>query len=630
MKKITKLSYVIMVGLIHLASLSFGANYFLVFSEDCMDRMEFSYEETRSGNEFVLYSINVGDGQKIMLEVGLESKAPVRTLNPDVLLNCDGAQQLFVPGLAEKVNNKIDQIYIVTPVNLGQQYRVATVNSASFYAFDGERITVNTQQYRFDYDLQVDREGDLSAGDPRGSVYFMDNLELGPCEVVEFRQVYGRENNYMEIYVIPNIGVVEEKSSIANTSFRLTKINNTPFEDYVMRNCGQIESPAPARAFNEPQDYSDPNVLSPRSGQVISQPVERVSHIVTKGETLFGITKEYKISLQDLKVWNNLSTNVIYPGDQLLVSAPAVENTNFGEFTTKGVDVESYSDPSVLQQQQASPNGLPAWTQTSGRHVVQNGETVLSIARLYGYTEERFRYFNNLGPTERLKEGDILNTTDCSAPGTQFQSKGVSSYSDIPGNNNPSVQNFGNQYDYTNDQNQAYVDPYNDFDRNYPDEYKVDPQATNNTQDQGQDVQSYSFPPGTTPKSPAVNATNDNFYSPSSYGPVPGSYNNNDPLREPRSYSNNPLDRNNQQTGNYSSYESPQSYGDNTVTKGISETYVPEIPFTGVTRMHTVREGETLQTIARRYGISVQRLRALNQMDKSEVVIPFQQIYVQR
>ncbi|MEO0339449.1 MAG: LysM peptidoglycan-binding domain-containing protein [Bacteroidota bacterium] len=628
MKKITKFSYVIMVGITLMASPIFGANYFLVFSEDCMQRMEFSYEETRLGNEFVLYSINVGDGQKIMLEVGLESKAPVRTLNPDVLLNCDGAQQLFVPGLAEKVNNKIDQIYIVTPVNLGQQYRVATVNSASFYAYDGQRITANTQQYRFDYDTEIDREGDLSAGDPRGNVYFMDNLELGPCQVVEFRQVYGRENNFMEIYVIPNIGVVEEKSSIANTSFRLTKINNTPFEDYVMRNCGMVESSTQNYESEQPQAYGDPNVLTPRSGQVITQPVERLSHIVSKGETLFGITKEYDITLQDLKLWNNLSTNVIYPGDQLFVSAPPVQNTDLGDFTTKGVDVQSYSDPSVLQQQ-PSANGQPAWTQKTGRHVVQNGETVQSIARLYGFTEERFRYFNSLGPTERIKEGDILRTIDGASPNTQFQSKGVSSYSEIPNSSNSGVQNYNNQYDYTNAQNEAYVDPYNDFDRNYPEEYQVDPQATNNNNTQDQGLQSYSFPPGTTPKSPAVNAANDNFYSPSNYGPVPGRYNNNDPLREPIRYSTNPLDRN-QQNGNYSNYEQPQDYSDNTVTKGISETYVPEIPFTGVTRMHTVREGETLQTIARRYGISVQRLRALNQMDKNEVVIPFQQIYVQR
>jgi hypothetical protein len=44
------------------------------------------------------------------------------------------------------------------------------------------------------------------------------------------------------------------------------------------------------------------------------------SHIVAKGETLYRISKEYGVSIQDLKAWNQLSDNTIHVGQRLLVS----------------------------------------------------------------------------------------------------------------------------------------------------------------------------------------------------------------------------------------------------------------------------------------------------------------------
>ncbi len=82
---------------------------------------------------------------------------------------------------------------------------------------------------------------------------------------------------------------------------------------------------------------------------------------------------------------------------------------------------------------------------------------------------------------------------------------------------------------------------------------------------------------------------------------------------------------------------SPSSYGDSGLTaKGLEDrmgtrpssystrSAVPA----GVRKTHTVKEGETLFSIARRYGTTADRLRELNGFEKNEVVIPFQRIYV--
>jgi membrane-bound lytic murein transglycosylase D len=43
---------------------------------------------------------------------------------------------------------------------------------------------------------------------------------------------------------------------------------------------------------------------------------------VAKGETLYRISKDYGVSVQDLKEWNRLADNTIHVGQKLIVSSP--------------------------------------------------------------------------------------------------------------------------------------------------------------------------------------------------------------------------------------------------------------------------------------------------------------------
>jgi len=43
-------------------------------------------------------------------------------------------------------------------------------------------------------------------------------------------------------------------------------------------------------------------------------------HTVAKGETLYRLSKEYGVTVDDLKAWNNLIDNTIHVGQQLVVS----------------------------------------------------------------------------------------------------------------------------------------------------------------------------------------------------------------------------------------------------------------------------------------------------------------------
>ncbi len=46
------------------------------------------------------------------------------------------------------------------------------------------------------------------------------------------------------------------------------------------------------------------------------------AHTVSRGDTLFSISRRYDITVGDLKAWNNLSGNLIQPGQKLIVTRP--------------------------------------------------------------------------------------------------------------------------------------------------------------------------------------------------------------------------------------------------------------------------------------------------------------------
>lgn len=59
-------------------------------------------------------------------------------------------------------------------------------------------------------------------------------------------------------------------------------------------------------------------VVDPFTGQVALAD----AHVVRQGETLYGISKKYRIEVQDLKDLNNLKSNLIHPGQRLAIAPP--------------------------------------------------------------------------------------------------------------------------------------------------------------------------------------------------------------------------------------------------------------------------------------------------------------------
>lgn len=107
-------------------------------------------------------------------------------------------------------------------------------------------------------------------------------------------------------------------------------------------------------------------------------------HTVQKGETLFGIAKQYKLSMETLKKRNDLTGNELKPGQRLKIKPADPENSS-------GKLKESEEPDSEKDQ----------------THSVKKGETLFSIAKKYDVTVEAIKKANDLD-TNLLDQGQEL------------------------------------------------------------------------------------------------------------------------------------------------------------------------------------------------------------------------------
>jgi membrane-bound lytic murein transglycosylase D len=107
--------------------------------------------------------------------------------------------------------------------------------------------------------------------------------------------------------------------------------------------------------------------------------MQKVYHTIRNGENLGGIAEKYKVSVSNLRYWNNIYGNRIVAGKNLLVYIPK----------------------SKLAVVQAKTTAKPKVKSSAGDYIyyeVKDGDTLWSIASQYaGVSDKDLREWNNLG-----------------------------------------------------------------------------------------------------------------------------------------------------------------------------------------------------------------------------------------
>lgn len=183
----------------------------------------------------------------------------------------------------------------------------------------------------------------------------------------------------------------------------------------------------------------------------IKKAKERNIHVVRSGENLGLIAQRYRCSVRNLKSWNNLRSNTIYPGQKLVVYAPGYTGSRTTATSTKSTDISNRSQDYhivrngenlglIAQKYKCSVSDLRKWNKLSGNtihpnqkllvyapkkapsttisnsggssyvyYTVRKGDTLWDIAKLYdGVTVDQIKKLNNIRNTKRLKPGQKL------------------------------------------------------------------------------------------------------------------------------------------------------------------------------------------------------------------------------
>ncbi|EGH7368449.1 1,4-beta-N-acetylmuramoylhydrolase [Listeria monocytogenes] len=151
---------------------------------------------------------------------------------------------------------------------------------------------------------------------------------------------------------------------------------------------------------------SDTNTSKPSTGTSTSKPSTGTStnakvYTVVKGDSLWRIANNNKVTIANLKAWNNLKSDFIYPGQKLKVSAGSTSNTN----TSKPSTNTNTSKPSTN-------------TNTNAKvYTVAKGDSLWRIADNNKVTIANLKAWNNLKsdfiyPGQKLKvsAGSTTNT----------------------------------------------------------------------------------------------------------------------------------------------------------------------------------------------------------------------------
>ena len=114
------------------------------------------------------------------------------------------------------------------------------------------------------------------------------------------------------------------------------------------------------------------------------------THLVKKGETLYGIAKKYQITISELKAANNLSDkDVLKAGQKLVIPSADIENA------------------ATLSSTNSSASTLNSSSKTE-TYIVQKGDTLYGIAKKYGIKVSEIYSLNGMSQKDVLKVGQKL------------------------------------------------------------------------------------------------------------------------------------------------------------------------------------------------------------------------------
>lgn len=225
-----------------------------------------------------------------------------------------------------------------------------------------------------------------------------------------------------------SVASLEEVNEIQGGNIQIGQIlmvpSRTAAASLSLQDVAKTENPKP---IAPPAPSSSSKNDSPKPQNPVANSGDRKQHIVAKGETLYAISRQYGVSVADIKSWNNLSSDALAEGQKLWIAqAASVEKPS--TIVEKPIEKAVIDTPKVTEKPKeevlvvkdepvkdviksekitSEPIPAPKIKENSGFHIVRSGETLFGIAKSYGMDVTELKKINRL-ENATIAEGQEL------------------------------------------------------------------------------------------------------------------------------------------------------------------------------------------------------------------------------
>lgn len=238
------------------------------------------------------------------------------------------------------------------------------------------------------YIMTYHQEHNLYAVAPRATFYDVDSVNVK------------QELNFSQVEAI--LGVPYDELTFLNPMYKLGVVPVGITEPYHLILPNDQVGPF---VMNEDKIYNYVKTDSVLASMTVQQ-IQK-THTVKKGEHINSIAKKYKVSVDEIRKWNNLSSNYLKTGQKLIiyqpVTTPATASTPDPPKSTTQTTV--VKDPPKAE---TSTTNAASGTATYKYYTVKKGDSLWSIAQANGTTVDELKRLNGYGDKVVLHVGDKI------------------------------------------------------------------------------------------------------------------------------------------------------------------------------------------------------------------------------
>ncbi len=589
--------------------------YYVKVEPSCMDRFEYHINGESKGIPYIAYRLHQGEMNHLFLEVG--SEATGYQLSTPPLTDCRNLT--FSSSFVDKINKGEVALFIVRKDDIG--YNISPVNLASSQSFSGKVLKFHS----YDVDFQADVENatpdvNLTNLEASNEIFIGGNGSMNCLKEYYFHKVPKETcKPAVGLVIIPEMGLVKEitgKSSISEyeSTLHLVRVNDVSVDTYIESICAKsqqkitmgvqyvvedLES-SNSTAYNSVANNSDELIYSP----VTNYENNSSNEIAATGELSFTETLENR-NLNPLN--NTTAAPVVRAKKEVKPSVNTSKVTVIEDKSPATVAVNTNTESIIPEGYEAKSEKIATPVVTAVKckevgnkdfHIVQQGETMYGIARRYGLRVEQLQEWNTLGQSTAISPCGRLRILPNEMP-TSFETKDllVAKGAVTTEKTNTSTPFWKKEKSKIYEAKKG--DTYFSIAQRYG--YTVDRLLEMNGLDENEAIKIGQKFQVSDCNCPADSKLNKN--APKSYEIAATS------TKETLVARGLPSKEDSKEPKKESKKE-------------------PITPSFKRQTVHIVQDDDTIQSIAKKYGLSIEQFSLINYLEKNEVLIPSQRLFV--